>query len=393
MRSVFTLCVSVLLVCSLVGAAPVAAAGAAADASITGGDAVATAGSDTAVSAGGGDAVATAGGEAAGNESFPVTLTDATGTDVTVEERPERVTTTNPSAAQIMWELGAEEQVVGLTQFAHYLEGAESRRNVSATEFGVSIERVVDTEPDLVLVPNETGPDTVERLREAGLTVYHSPEAREFEDVANETTTIGRLTGNTEAAAETNAWMWENVEAVETLTAEADRPHVMYPLSGGFVVGGDTFINEIIVAGGGENVAAGEFDGYQQLSDERVLALDPEVLVVTDQSEGEIMTSEPYSLTTAGQENRSVRLDVNYLNQPAPRSVVYSTRNLSAQLYPDQIDPDSVVADADAAEDGSDAEADEPEGDSESTPGFGVGVALVAIGSVALVARRRTRGR
>jgi len=95
------------------------------------------------------------------NDSFSITLTDATGTEVTLDERPERVTTTNPSAAQVMWELDAESQVVGLTQFAHYLDGAETRQNVSSTELGVSVERVVATEPDLVLAPNATSVETV----------------------------------------------------------------------------------------------------------------------------------------------------------------------------------------------------------------------------------------
>jgi len=40
--------------------------------------------------------------ETANQSAFPVTLTDATGTEVTLDERPERVTTTNPSAAQVM---------------------------------------------------------------------------------------------------------------------------------------------------------------------------------------------------------------------------------------------------------------------------------------------------
>jgi len=314
--------------------------------------------------------------------AFPITLTDATGTEVTIEERPERVTTTNPSAAQVMWELDAESQVVGLTQYAHYLEGAESRENVSATELGISVERVVATEPDLVLAPNATGPETVETLREAGLTVYHFPSATDFDDVAEKTLTIGRLTGNEPAAVETNEWMWENVEAVESLTADADRPRVMYPLLGGFAVGNETFIHEIIVAGGGQNVLAEEFDGYQVVNDETVLALDPEVLVVTDQTEGQIMRSEPYSLTTAGRENRSVRLEVSYLNQPAPRSVVYSTRNLSAQLYPERIgDPETVV----------DAAAEEDDSTSVSVPGFGAVAALAAIGSLVALTRLRRR--
>ena len=403
MRSVFTLCVSLLLIGALLGVAPVAAGAGGPDELAADGEPAiaATDGTNEPLATPDGTAVSAAseGNEGTGDDAtndsaaFPLTLTDATGTDVTIDERPERVTTTNPSAAQVMWELDAESQVIGLTQFAHYLEGAESRQNVSSTEFGISVERVVATEPDLVLAPNATGPETVETLRDAGLTVYHFPAAGDFEDVANKTRTIGRLTGNEQAAIETNEWMWENVEAVESLTADADRPRVMYPLLGGFAVGNDTFIHEIIVAGGGENVLADEFDGYQVVNDETVLALDPEVLIVTDQTEGQIMTSEPYSLTTAGQQNRSVRLAVSYLNQPAPRSVVYSTRNLSAQLYPERIDDPDTVVDAAAEADGEGGEnAESEDGVSVSAPGFGAIAALVAVGSlVALTRRRRFR--
>src|SRR6056297_1042067 len=241
-------------------------------------------------------------------DSFPVTLTDATGTAVTVDSRPERVTTTNPSAAQTMWTIGAADQVVGVTQYAGYLDGAERRANVSAAGLGVSIERVVATEPDLVLAPNATSRETVATLRDANLTVYHFPAATDFEAVATKTQTIGQLTGNTAAAAETNAWMWQNVATTESQTADTDRPRVLYPLLGGFAVGNNTFIDEIITTAGGENVAATEFDGYRQLNDETVLQLDPEVLIVTDQTEGQILGSEPYSLTTAGETNRTATL-------------------------------------------------------------------------------------
>jgi len=110
MRSVSVLFVSVLVVVAAVGFVPLAAADSAGPSS------EAELSTESAVEQ-----------NDESDDAFPLTLTDATGTEVTLEERPERVTTTNPSAAQVMWELDAQEQVVGLTQFAHYLDGAESR--------------------------------------------------------------------------------------------------------------------------------------------------------------------------------------------------------------------------------------------------------------------------
>ena len=339
--------------------------------------------------------------------SFPVTLTDATGTEVTIDERPERVTTTNPSAAQTMWEIGGRDQVVGLTQYALYLEGAENRTNVSAG-FGVNVEKVVGTNPDLVLAPNASAGD-VEPLRQAGLTVYHFRASENVSDIRRKTARTGRLTGNCDGASEANAWMDANVEAVRNVTADVeDRPRVLYPLGGGYVVGGDTFINAMFEIAGMDNVAARNHTGYPQLSDEVVLSLDPETLVLAD-GDQDLVTQEPYASTTAGRTNSTVVLDRNYLNQPAPRSVVFLVNNASAQLYPDRYTentsvPRSAVATADNATatetSGGEEAMAEPAGTETTTtttvqsgasgPGFTAPGALLALlGAVLLVHRGR----
>ena len=308
--------------------------------------------------------------------SFPVTMTDATGTEITLEERPERVTTTNPSAAQTIWEIGGRDQVVGLTRYASYLEGSEDRTNVSAS-FGVSVERVAGTNPDLVIAPNASAGD-VQGLRDAGLTVYHLPQATSIEDIREKTTTIGRLTGNCQGAAETNTWMDANVETVRNLTSGVeDRPTVLYPLGSGYVAANSTFIDAVLTVAGTDN-AASEYSGYPQLNDETILQMDPEVLILTENSAG-LAAEEPYASTTAGQTNTTVRVRVRDLNQPAPRSVVNVLRSLTRQLY---IGPDAVVTGQ------SDSATATPTTDG-SGPGFTVVSALVAALLGSLLLRRR----
>ncbi|WP_255196565.1 PGF-CTERM-anchored ABC transporter substrate-binding protein [Halorarius litoreus] len=331
--------------------------------------------------------------------SFPLTVTDASGTEMTLEERPGRVTTLNPSAAQTMWELDAQAQVVGRTTFAAYLDGADAKTNVSKSGgFGVSVEKVIGTEPDLVLAPNTTSAETVTKLREAGLTVYLFSSARSIEDVAAKTTTIGRLTGNCEAAARTNAWMNANVEAAREATADRDRPGVMYPLGGGYVAGGETFITAMIDISGGTNVLAAEnVTGYPQLNDETVLELAPEVIITTDANRY-LVGQEPYASTPAGENNRTVDVDVNYLNQPAPRSVVYATRNLTTGFHPDaEVEwvAKSEISLATATASPSPTSESEMESDTTQSPtptdgsgaGFGLVAALLALVGLGLVRR------
>ena len=333
--------------------------------------------------------------------SFPVELTDATGTTVTLDERPERITTTNPSAAQTLWEIGAQDRVVGVTQYAAYLDGTDEKTDVSAEGLGVNIERVVETDPDLVLAPNASA-DQVQDLREQGLTVYHFPEATGVDDIANKTETVGRLVGNCESAADTNAEMNRAVADVENRTADLDRPAALYPLGDGFVAAGDTFINEIMVIGGVDNVAAEEHEGYPQLSNEVILETDPELILVTD-PEAPILDEEPYASTTAGMEENYVVMNVNYLNQPAPRSVIESTETLATAVEELQAESEGETADDESTDDeemtgeNDTSEDDTDEGDTEDddgsntsteAPGFGVVAALVAAIAASLLARR-----
>ncbi|QZY00506.1 PGF-CTERM-anchored ABC transporter substrate-binding protein [Halobaculum rubrum] len=340
---------------------------------------------------------------------FPVTVTDATGTDVTLEERPERVTTLNPSAAQTMWEIGGESQVVGVSQFALYLDGADSRTNVSAAGFGVSVEKVVGTNPDLVLAPNATSAGTIQALRDAGVTVFHFSGATTIEDVREKTTLTGRLTGNCEGAAEANAWMTANVETAREATADAEDRRVLYPLGGGYIAGSETFISAMIDTAGGTNVAAErDLTGYPQINDEVVLELAPDYLVVTGYS-SYLLGEEPYASTPAVQNNNTVSVDRNWMNQPAPRSVVMGVRTLTEGFHPEaaaeadfQSREEAVAAmetetptatesqpiTDTATETTDEARTTSAGATATSGPGFGVAIAVLAVLGSALLARR-----
>ncbi len=333
---------------------------------------------------------------------FPITVTDATGEQITITERPDRVTTTNPSAAQTMWDIGGKSQVVGLTENALYLADAEERIDVSGG-VGVDAETVAGSEPDLVLAPNASA-NQVQSLRDAGLTVYHFPEATDIDAIRGKTTTMGKLTGNCAGAAEANAWMDANVQVVDGVTADVDdRPRVLLPIGGGFVVGDQTFINSMLGLAGADNVAAAEHTGYVELNDEVVLELDPDVLVLTPNMRS-LVDEEPYASTTAGQEENVVMLQTQYVYQPAPRSVVFTAHNATEQLHPDRDTQELSVARSEIAVEPAGRESpssnsspsterptdtETPPGTETSVPGFGALGALVAIVAGVLLATRR----
>ena len=284
-----------------------------------------------------------------GDCGFPVTRTDATGTRVTLSDRPDRIVTLNPSAAQTLWELGARDRVVGVSEFAGYLNGTSDLPVVDTAAGGVNTERIVALEPDLVLAPGTIPTETVRALRETGLRVYALNTSTSIEGVAAKTRLIGRLTGECAAAAETNAWMRHNVAAVREAVADEPRPRALYVFGGDYTVGADTFIGDVMRTAGLRNVAAdANISGYAQISREVVRERNPQWLVLN--SRDEVPDDPAYRETTAVRENQTVVVDVNDLNQPAPRSIVRAVWTIARAVHPGATEGVTPVSRASGAE-------------------------------------------
>ncbi|WP_266076382.1 PGF-CTERM-anchored ABC transporter substrate-binding protein [Haladaptatus caseinilyticus] len=329
---------------------------------------------------------------AQGTCSFPVTKTDATGTDVTIETEPQRIVTLSPSAAQTMWEIGGKEKVVATTKFSAYLDGASGTANVSGSGMTTVVpEKVVAQNPDLVLAPNVIPDQTVQKLRDAGLTVYKFRESKSIEDIYSKTEQTGKLTGECEGAAKTVSWMKDRVNTVQQAVSGEDSPKVLYVMSGGFTAGKGTFVDKIIETAGGTNVAAeAGISGYKQISTEVVVKQNPDWFIV---SAGASVPND-YSDTPAAKHNRTVSLNSNYVSQPAPR-IVHPITKLAKTFHPKAYAQANLTTTTTETDDGTTTEsasntATETTTASGGQPGFGAGISVVAgaLALVTLLARR-----
>jgi iron complex transport system substrate-binding protein len=334
--------------------------------------------------------------------SFPVTKTDASGHEVTVDSEPQRIVTLNPSAAQTMWQIGGKEKVVGVSQFGGYLGGAEDLPTVtSGYPSTVNVEKVIELNPDLVLAPNTISNESVTQLRNAGLTVYRFEMASSIEDIYQKTQLIGRLSGECSGTQETVSQMQTDVENVEQAVEGQDRPSVYYHMTGGFTAGPNTFIGKLIETAGGDNIAA-EVNAsrpYFEISSETVVEQDPDWVVVTAQPGN--LGKHPRSYipedsvirnTTAWEQNNILVLNGNYVSQPAPEVTQPLTR-MAKSFHPDAYaeaiqttTPTTTTATSTStATTATQTPTTEQEG---GAPGFGLAAGLVAMLGAALLARR-----
>jgi iron complex transport system substrate-binding protein len=268
--------------------------------------------------------------------SYPLTVTDETGTEMTIEEAPQRIVTLSPSASQTLWEFNASGKVVGVADTAGYLEGASEKEVVTDGQT-IRTEVIVGLEPDVVIAPDIIPNEKVEQLRSAGLTVYNVNASTNFADVYAKTERIGALSGECAAASATVTDMRERVTAIREAVADEESVGGLYVFFG-FTTGSGTFIDSVITSAGLTNVATeAGITGFttEPLSPE-VVANNSEAIewLVLNDNPVSHPSGDVYNETYARQNDQTVVLNENYLNQPAPRTVL-ALENLTRAVYPD----------------------------------------------------------
>jgi iron complex transport system substrate-binding protein len=317
--------------------------------------------------------------------SFPVERTDTTGETVRIDSEPDRLVVLQPSDAQLAWEVGAQDRVVGMarTQYTSYLDGRSGKTNIKNDDGTVNIEQVVGLQPDLVIASNTTDPATVRELRRAGLTVYHFGLVTSLDEIARNVETVGSLVGECETATEQANEFRLDVRTVERSAELADeRPTVLYYFFG-YTAGSETHIHDVIETAGGENVAATVgIKSYAELSPEVAVEEDPDWILYPGHASAP--DSAAYNETTAIRQGQTMELNEDFISQPGPRVAIPLTQ-LAKQWHPEEL--------ARANESVTMANVTTPNestttGSSSSGPGFGFAVAAASLLATALLARR-----
>ena len=223
---------------------------------------------------------------------YPVTLTDAAGREVTIEEEPEKLVSGYYITTSMLIALGQQDKLVGIEAKAdsrpiYSLAAPELLElpNVgTAKQF--DLEGCAAMEPDLVILPLKPK-DSVPALEELGITVLTvNPE--DLSLLEETITMLGKATG---AQEEAQALLDENEETVsflEETVGGLEKPAVYLGGNSSFLstAGSKMYQNTLIEMGGGENVAAAiEDDYWAEVSYEQILEWNPQVIVIVPEAE------------------------------------------------------------------------------------------------------------
>ena len=210
----------------------------------------------------------------------PVRVKDDFGYEVVINKTPERIVSLAPSNTEILFALGLGNKIVGVTDYCNYPEEAKKKQKVGGYST-VNIERVLTLNPDLVVAAYGNGKETIDILREYGLTVI-ALNPKNLSDVMRDIELLGKVTGTEENATRLVDMMEHRIDEVKrnasNLSLRPKVAHVLWhdPI---WVSGKNTFIDELISIAGGEN-AFGDLEGWKIVSIEDFLARNPDIIVV-----------------------------------------------------------------------------------------------------------------
>lgn len=277
-----------------------------------------------------------ASGEAA-QTVYPLTLTDATGTEVTFEAAPSKIVSLAPSETESLFALGLDEQIVGVSDNDDYPEAAKSKPKMGG--FELNTEAIVAAKPDVVFVADLTDDATVESLRGLGMNVFKfNPDT--LEDVMNAIAVYGEITDRQAEAKEVTDKMRADIEKVRTAAAsinEEDRKTVYLEFSPGWTVGSGEFMNELIETSGAVNAAA-DTKGWSEVDSEAVIQANPDVVLYSKLSVDPqtIKDRSGWQEVKAVKEDQLFAIDDNLVSRPGPRLSEGLIEVFNA-VYPDKL--------------------------------------------------------
>lgn len=220
--------------------------------------------------------------------TYPITVQAANG-PVTLDAAPQRIVSLSPTATEMLFAIGAGDQVVAVDDQSNYPEEALAK-TTTLSGYTPSAEAISGYTPDLVVVADVTdGLDT--QLATLDVPLWSGPAAVTFDDVYTQIEQLGALTGHVGEAAALVGQMQTDIEAATADLPDRDAPLTYYHELDNtyFTVTSNTFIGQVYGLFGLRNIAdaAEGYTDYPQLSAEFIVSQNPDLIFLGDADYGE----------------------------------------------------------------------------------------------------------
>jgi len=260
----------------------------------------------------------------------PADTTAAADGDAASEKKmaAERIVSLSATATEMLYALGAEDQIVAVDNFSNYPQAAaDFATKIDA--FEPSVEAIAELDPTVVLLTYDPG-DLQAQLEKLGIKVWIGAAAATLDDSYAQITELGDLTGKADEASGLVESMKSEIESTITSMELPDAPvSYYYELDNTFYsLTSNTFIGQLMSRFMLQNIAdtAEAGNDYPQLSAESIVSSNPQMIFLADtkcceQTAETVAARAGWDVIDAVKNGNVVELDDDIASRWGPRVV------------------------------------------------------------------------
>jgi iron complex transport system substrate-binding protein len=275
--------------------------------------------------------------------SYPATRTfkDEVGREVTFPFPPKRIVSLAPNITEILFGLGLDEEIVGVSIHCNFPEKAKTKVRVGSY-ISLDYERITSLKPDLIIATGAGNTrEMVDRLEKLGFSTYVI-YPKNFDDILKNTAHIGQVVNREKEARVIVEGMRKRSGRVVELTKGLPRPKVFIQIGDApmVTVGKGSFADDLIRLAGGENVAGKEKEVYPRFGMEEILKRSPEVIIISSMNpKGDyqkiLQEWTRWKTIPAVKNGRIHLIDSDLIDRPSPR-ITDGLEKLARVLHPER---------------------------------------------------------
>lgn len=272
------------------------------------------------------------------SDIYPMEIEDGFGNKVILEKQPTRIISLAPSHTEILYALGLDNEIVGVTTYCNYPEAASAKEKVGDA-FNVNIEKILELNPDLVIQYGPGKEDVNNKIKSTGIALL-SYEPESIDEVISLIEEIGKITNRMIPAKTVTVDMMSKRDYITNRVNKVKEKEKVFfeiwdePLQ---AAGPGSFLDELIKLAGGENIASDAEGAYAQFDLEQLIERNPDVYLTSKDLETKTIESikarPGYSDINAIKNDRVYILDP-LISIPGPR-IVNGLEIVAKSIYPE----------------------------------------------------------
>lgn len=237
------------------------------------------------------------------------------------ESYPQRIISLSPAASEILFAIGAENQIVAVSEFTDYpLEATEKPVVGGFDGKTISVEKILSFEPDFVYLTAGMHDFLIETLNRYEIPFFVS-KAASIDDVKNEIFEAGKITGHEKEAQKICSEITKTVKDCKKIDTEISVYYEVWNAPY-MTAGNKSFINDLIVSAGGKNIFGTLDSDYPIVSEETIIASKPQVILIpasSGVSAQNVKNRSGWEMIPAVENGNVFIIDDNIFNRPGPR--------------------------------------------------------------------------